>query len=369
MDRIVVMGAGHPLAWRVAAHFLGRGHSVLAFAEAPDERLASLPWEVGALSDDASSLVSALEGARAVFHFASWDNPDTTLARVDGYVAALEQSRGRPTVLVGVGSLDVFGETTDVPVDETAGGTTAGPAASYERALRSLSHGRGRVVLARLAPCLRWTGGVASCAWIHEDDAMRLLVHAAETPSLEGALHVVAPELCDGRGVRAVPAKALATGFRFRYPTHAAAAAKVAETRVNWDNLDVVERVYWTRETAERCRFFPGSTGRYRLSIKGLPVAWETRRERISDAIDGEELARGAFHTFQRRQRVTPAGDGTLVEDAVAFRVRGGALLGRWVNQTVRERLFAALDSAESLGDPASFESQLEADLENSAPS
>lgn len=361
MDRIVVTGAGHPLAWRLGAYLLDRGHSVVAVTNPSEAELPPLPWEVRPKTDGWDA--SVFEGARAVFHFADPSAP-SALAEAEGLVAALSQSRGRPLALVAVSSLDVFGTATEVAVNESAGVVGSSPVVAYERALRALPHGRGRVVLARLASVFRWLGGVVGSSWVQEDDAVRLLLHCMETPSLEGAVHVVAPELRSSDGVRAVPARALATGFRFVYRTYAEAQAKAAETRTDWSDLDVAERVYWVPEKPDLCRFFPGSVGRYRISLKGIPLAWETRRERVANDVDGEELSRGAFQTFQRRQRVTALGQGTLVEDAVAFRVRGGALLGRWIHQAVKERLFAALDSAESLGDPSSFESQLQTEIE-----
>lgn len=359
MDRIVVTGAEHPLAWRLGAYLLDRGHSVVAVTERPEGELPPLPWDVRPRTENTPWESGWFEGARAVFHFGS---PEA-VADAEGLVAALARSKGSPLALVAVSTLDVFGTGNESAVDESAG-VVNGSAARYERALRELPHGRGRVVLARLAPRVRWIGGVVGASWVQEDDAVRLLIHAMETPSLEGALNVVAPETRASDGVKARPGRALATGFKFRYPTYAEAVAKTAEIRTDWADLDVVERVYWVAETPDRMRFFPGSIGRYRISLKGIPLAWETRRERISGDVDGEELSRGAFQTFQRRQRVTPLGQGSLVEDAVAFRVRGGALLGRWIHQAVQERLFAALDSADSLGDPSSFESQLQSDIE-----
>ncbi len=208
---------------------------------------------------------------------------DTTRAVVD----AIGRASPRPRVLVNGSAVGWYGPRGDDELDETAPpgeDFLSRTCVAWEaEAMRAREHGvrvvtlrtgvalgREDGALPRMAlPFKLFVGGrVGSGAqwmpWIHVDDLVRLIVFCVETPSVEGPVNAAAPNplrnvefakalgralgrpswlpapafalrLALGEvatlvveGQRAVPRKALAQGFPFRFPTAEGALADLA---------------------------------------------------------------------------------------------------------------------------------------------
>jgi uncharacterized protein (TIGR01777 family) len=188
----------------------------------------------------------------------------------------------RPTVLVNASGIDVYGDRRDVELAEdgpTADTFLARVSIAWEAAARAAEPLGVRVVLCRTsfvisaeAPAFRlltlpfrlFLGGPLGrgdqpFTWLHVDDVVGLYALALRDPSISGPLNLVAPETPPQRDVaraigrvlgrpaafpapaallrlllwgqadlllhgrRAVPAKAIAAGYVFRFPTIEAA--------------------------------------------------------------------------------------------------------------------------------------------------
>lgn len=123
---------------------------------------------------------------------------------------------------------------------------------------------------ARLGLAAVLGGGQQAMPWIHRDDVLGLIAHALAEPTLHGPLNAVAPQMPSqqsftktlaasfGRiswlqlpawplrhalgemselllcGQNATPAKALASGYRFAYPSLQSALAQLAQPGISW---------------------------------------------------------------------------------------------------------------------------------------
>jgi uncharacterized protein (TIGR01777 family) len=207
---------------------------------------------------------------------------------VVGLIARLDR---RPAVLVNGSAIGWYGLRGDEVLDETADGADCFSRTVCRRweqaAMRAQDLGV-RVVRLRIGIVLAIEGGALSrmltpfefglggpfgagrhwMSWIHLDDLVRMIVHAIATPDLEGPVNGAAPEpvrnaafaLALGRalhrpallpapaaplrlalgafadelllkGQRVVPTAALASGFRFTYPTLDAALGDIVGAR------------------------------------------------------------------------------------------------------------------------------------------
>lgn len=212
-------------------------------------------------------------------------------SRIDATGALVEAMRRlppdeRPTVLVNASGIDVYGDRPSgrVTEDSMPGASfLAEVVTAWERAARDAEALGVRVVLARTAlvvapEALAWRlvvlpfrlfvggrlgSGRQRFTWVHVDDAVRLYDLAVRDASIRGPLNIVAPEVptqaelarAIGRVMRrpavvpapafalrlvlwgqadivlhgrdAVPARALAAGFEFAFPTVDSALADI----------------------------------------------------------------------------------------------------------------------------------------------
>jgi len=209
---------------------------------------------------------------------------DSRLQATSAIVEGIERlpAGERPAVLVNASGIDVYGDRRDVELAEdgpTADTFLARVVRAWEAAARDAERMGPRVVLCRTAfviapdapafrllvlPSRLFLGGPLGSGdqpftWIHVDDVVGLYTLAVGDPSIAGPLNLVAPETPPQRevaraigrvlgrpaafpapapllrlalggqadlllhGRRAVPAKAIAAGYLFRYPTVEAA--------------------------------------------------------------------------------------------------------------------------------------------------
>jgi uncharacterized protein (TIGR01777 family) len=195
---------------------------------------------------------------------------------IAGLIRRLERA---PDVLVSGSAIGWYGLRGDESLDEAADGTACFSrrlCVAWERAAMAAATRGVRLVLLRTGLVLAAEGGMLSrmltpfefgfggpfgdgrhwMSWIHRDDLVRLIVHAIATPKMSGPLNATAPEPVRngafaralGRalrrpallpvparplrlvlgafadelllgGQRVLPRAALATGFRFLYPS------------------------------------------------------------------------------------------------------------------------------------------------------
>jgi len=198
----------------------------------------------------------------------------------------------KPKVLVGASAIGWYGLRGNEPLTEEAEGIpcfSRDVCLAWEAAAAQAAAGQVRLVLLRIGLVLGREGGVLSrmlapfefglggpfgrgahwMSWIHRDDLVRLIVRTIADARLEGAVNATAPEPVDNRtfaqalgralrrpafipvpaaplewvlgdfarelllgGQRVVPAKALAAGFRYDYPTIDTALAEIVGAKV-----------------------------------------------------------------------------------------------------------------------------------------
>ncbi len=233
----------------------------------------------------------AFRGVEAVFHLAGesvaegrWTAAKKERirnSRVRGthnLVAALQSLRERPRVLVSASAVGYYGDRGDQILEESAGPGSdflAGVCREWEGAAQGASSFGVRVVTARFGLILGEQGGALAkmltpfrlglggrlgsgrqwMPWIHIDDVVGIVLHAAGNNEISGAVNTMAPEPVTNRvftqtlaavlrrpaifpapapalrlalgemasalllvSQRAVPRVAEKTGYRFRYP-------------------------------------------------------------------------------------------------------------------------------------------------------
>jgi uncharacterized protein len=202
---------------------------------------------------------------------------ESRLLATHGLVTAIAGAADGPRTLVNASAVGYYGSRED-PVDEAAPpgrSFLAGVCSDWEQTARAAEAAGARVVLARIGAVLACEGGALPLAaaatlsflggplgdgrqwiaWVGADDVVGLLLLALDDAAISGPLNVAAPapvrqwELAAALGLllmrpavtpipapllrltagemadlllashRAVPARALAAGYRFRHPT------------------------------------------------------------------------------------------------------------------------------------------------------
>ena len=294
--RITLTGASGFIGSRLVARLHERGHELHLLGRAPRKGMLATArfsiWDAAASEPP----LEALEGADAVVHLAGEPVAQRWTAevkrrirssRVDStnlLVAALEKVTQKPQVLVCASAIGYYGDRGNEVLAETAkpgAGFLPEVCVEWEASAGKARELGMRVVpvrigivlhpeggaLEQMLPPFKWGvgGRIASgeqwMSWIHLDDMVRLLVHAVETPGLNGALNAAAPNAVTnaeftqvlGRTLRrpailpvpefavralfgemasiviasqkVVPTATLASGFRFEHEQLAAALA------------------------------------------------------------------------------------------------------------------------------------------------
>jgi len=171
----------------------------------------------------------AFRGVEAVFNLAGesvgagrWTRRrkaairESRISGTRNLVAAIEGLSERPRVLVSVSAIGYYGDRGGQPLDETASPGSdflAEVCVAWETEARRASASHLRVVTPRLGIVLGPGGGALQkmltpfklgvggrlgsgeqwMSWVHVDDAVGLLLHAAKTDSLSGPVNAVAP--------------------------------------------------------------------------------------------------------------------------------------------------------------------------------
>ena len=257
------------------------------------ERAAGLAGAPRPFGWDASCPVpaGALHGVDVVLHLAGdpiaegrWTDAkkarirDSRVLGTRHLVESLRHAQERPGVLVSASAVGVYGSRGDEPLDESSppgSGFLPDVCIAWEREALAAEALGVRVVLVRIGVVLARDGGALArmlpvfraglggplgsgsqwMPWIHVDDVVGLLLHAATTAAVTGPMNACAPEAVTNRSFpralaralgrpallpvpsfalkaafgelasvllgsqRASPRVALGTGYRFRFPT------------------------------------------------------------------------------------------------------------------------------------------------------
>jgi uncharacterized protein len=201
----------------------------------------------------------ALEGVRAVFHLAGESVAPTRgrwsderkgrirASRVEGtrrLVEAIRAAKDRPRVLVSASAVGYYGSRGDAELTEESApgdGFLAGVCRAWEDEARGAEALGVRVVLARIGVVLAKDGGALGAMlpvfrlglggplgdgtqyvpWIHVDDVIGLLLHAAAEEAIRGPMNVCAPHAVTNAELSRELARALHRPSIFRAPATA----------------------------------------------------------------------------------------------------------------------------------------------------
>lgn len=220
--RVVVTGASGTIGRALSAALLARGDGVIGISRRPD---AAPAGEVDWRSWD--ELAGAVEDAGAVVHLAGagiadkrWSEGrkrllrDSRIETARRVVQAIRGAGDAPGVLVSGSAVGIYGSRGDELLDEEAvpGDDFLGrlcvdwEAAAQGSGVRTVTL-RSGVVLAREGGALRkmlppfrlGLGGPIGrgrqfMAWIHRDDLVGVILHAIDSPGVEGVINGVAPQ-------------------------------------------------------------------------------------------------------------------------------------------------------------------------------
>jgi uncharacterized protein (TIGR01777 family) len=344
-------------------------------------------------------------------------------------VEALERlpKESRPKVLVSASAIGFYGNRGDATLtedNEAGSGFLAQVTLDWEQeALKAETLGV-RVVLPRIGVVLGRGGGALAkfqpvilgsgrqwMSWIHLEDVVRFLEFVASREELRGAFNLTAPsparnseftrEFAQARGIpkgipgllkapafilravlgemaemllggqRVLPAKALAAGFTFSYPTLPLALRQVypapsfveetfTDTQFVAKPRSEVFTFYSRAENLEEItppwlnfRIEKTSTPTirektlidYKLKIHGVPVRWRTLIEmwRPEEQFVDTQI-KGPYAKWRHTHRFEEVPGGTLIHDDVQYRIPGGvlgkALLSHWIRSDV-EKIFS----------------------------
>lgn len=220
--RIVISGASGTIGRALSAALRARGDSVTGVTRRPEAQVgdgvAWVGWD---------ALATAVEGTDAVVHLAGAGIADkrwsaarkrelraSRIETAEQIVAAIGSATDKPTVLVSGSAVGVYGSRGDEVLSEQSA-----PANDFLAQLcldwESAAQGSGtRTVLLRTGVVLAPEGGALAklllpfklglggpvgrgrqyMPWIHRDDLVGIILHAIDTPALEGPLNGVSPE-------------------------------------------------------------------------------------------------------------------------------------------------------------------------------
>ena len=109
-------------------------------------------------------------------------------------------------------------------------------------------------------------------------------------------------------------------------------------------NLQELTPAWLSFRILSRCplELKPGALVRYRLKIRGFPVAWLTEITAWEPPVRFvDEQRRGPYRLWVHEHYFHEATAGTLVKDRVRYAVPGGCLVNRFLVRPDIERIFA----------------------------
>lgn len=258
MPKVLITGATGFIGGLLARRF----ERPVVLARDPERAKAKL-GDVDARAWDAGAVVpaGAMDGVDVVFHLAGepvaegkWNDAKrerVRASRVDGtraIVDAIRAAAPRPSVLVSASAVGFYGSRGDEVLGEDAPSGhdfLAAVCRAWEGEALAARDAGVRVVTARIGLVLGDSGGALAkmapifrlglggplgsgkqwMPWIHVDDVVGLLMHAATNATVDGAMNVSAPSPATNREFTRALARALHRPAFFRAPELALRAA------------------------------------------------------------------------------------------------------------------------------------------------
>lgn len=235
MKKVVIAGGAGSLGRRLAGDLVGHGHDVVILTRSLRHDLPGrqVEWDglrVGAWASELEgAVVINLAGALVDRRPTAKNIALLTRSRVEptrALIAAAEQCEARPPLWLQMSTLAIYGDAGEEIIDEQhrpADGPPqmAGVARPWEEAAGDAPAGRlvvmrtGLVMdtgapafdrlalLAKLGLGGRISGGKQWVSWIHVDDFLRAVRFIIDTPTVEGVVHVTAPNPIQNRDMMA----------------------------------------------------------------------------------------------------------------------------------------------------------------------
>ena len=218
--RVVVTGASGTIGGALAGALRARGDDVTGITRAPGAHGGDIDWrswdDLGAAITESDAVVHLAGAGVADKRWSAARKRELRESRIDtahAIVAAIQAAADKPAIFVAGSAVGIYGSRGDeLLTEERAPGDdflarlcVDWEAAAQGAGVRTVTLRTG-VVLAReggalaklLPPFKLGAGGPIGrgrqyMAWIHRDDIVGLILHAIDTPALEGPLNGVAP--------------------------------------------------------------------------------------------------------------------------------------------------------------------------------
>ncbi|MBS1829882.1 MAG: TIGR01777 family oxidoreductase [Acidobacteria bacterium] len=224
--QITLTGASGFIGQRLIARLLDRGHTLhLLGRRRPNNLRAGVQFSAW---DATSGTTPPVDNAEAIIHLAGepvaqrWTSAvkqRIRTSRVDGTEAllrAVAQLSVKPQAIIAASAIGYYGDRGEELLPETASpgaGFLPEICVAWEGASLQAQRLGLRTVLLRIGIVLGPDGGALAkmitpfrlgaggkigngrqwMSWVHADDAVGLIIHALETPTLQGPLNVTAP--------------------------------------------------------------------------------------------------------------------------------------------------------------------------------
>ncbi|MBK9322289.1 MAG: TIGR01777 family protein [Bdellovibrionaceae bacterium] len=440
--KILLTGATGLIGKQLGKVLVEKGHELIVVSRNEAEARTGLPFPCRVIEAD---LVAAplkdevlLHSIDVVVHLMGeslangrWDEAKKRRiyeSRIIGTRHLVESFITKPKVFISASAVGYYGSCGHEEIDEShgAGDDFLGQLCQdWEEELLPLTFGgkSARVVSLRTGMVLASQGGALDkmiplfnaglggvlgtglqwMSWIHIDDAVGLIVHAIEKPSISGALNVVSPapvtnaqftnELAAAlktrvgpripqlaitvalgemsivalSSQRAMPSKALHSGYRFKFLNLAEALKDVCSVYPEGEayfqseqylsqspeqifpffseakNLQKITPPFLNFKILEQPSgsLFQGAEIRYSIKIHGVPMEWITVIEDWNPPfkfIDTQK--KGPYKFWHHTHEFIPFAGGTLVVDRVRYRlplgIFGGVVAGNLVKKDIQ---------------------------------
>lgn len=424
--KYIITGATGFVGRRLVAALLKKGDEVTVLSRNISKARAVFPSQVSVVAWDPITEPApevALVGRDAVIHLAGegvaekrWTVRqkakilDSRVLSTRHLVKSINAVPNAPKIFVGASAIGYYGNRGEEVLDESSSagvGFLPDVCRDWESESVKLSTAVRRVVV-RMGIVLGREGGALKplipifslggggpvgngrqwMSWIHVDDLVSLLIHAAETPSVRGAVNGTAPhpvrntEFTKALGsalnrpaILPVPSFALrfvmgemsdlvlfsqnvvpkvpvASGFTFKFPRVQDALNDIAKKKARFKRLIrtqmvrlPVEKVFpffadeknlevltppWLHFRVigkSTSSIQTGTLIDYRLAVHGIPLTWQSM---IEDWVPNQRFVDrqtvGPYALWHHTHTFTPTEQGTLVSDTVEYEVPGGTI-------------------------------------------
>jgi len=432
--KILVTGATGFIGKQLIKKLNEKGYEIVILTRNPESASFHLPvhCEIKTWNPEGNALSSsALKGVEAVINLAGEGIADrrwsatrkrqimqSRVMSVRRLVDVMKVMEEKPKVFVSASGIGFYGDRGEMFLDETTSegqGFLSEVCQNWENEIFKAQELGVRTVACRLGMVLGHDGGALSkilppfklglggrlgngaqwMSWIHIDDLVNMMIHAVETPSLDGVYNAVSPNpvrnkeftkvlgnVLKRRTIFPVPGfvlkiglgelsdlllgsqkvnarKICDSGFTFKYPYLKEALEEVCghschELQMEqWVPQSINKTFAFYKEAANLEKLTPdtlrfkvlnqttkdiqeGTKLDYRLSLHGIPMRWQSK---ITDWQPNNKFSdiqlKGPYSHWYHTHEFVEKDGGTLVRDKVQYRVPfgipGDLIAGKWI--------------------------------------